>query len=879
MMLSQNLRVLKTAAGVLVAIGCLWVGCARAEDSSAASAVASAEEQAPQASVEVVAVHVSDDTGEPAIVVSGEALKQVAGQEPASAPAGVGASSPAAEESAAQEVAPVTETSVDEAPATEEAPAAALAAEEPAAPVDQALTDMVASSWEALSKGEFQKVYDNARQAEEQFGDEARAQQRALKDFPAAEKTRNYDVLNDVATCLFIKGEALIKEEKIDEAKALFKKIIADYGFAQAWDPRGWFWKIAEKSQATLDKLEKGLSAIEAAIEEDKYKDVPRTRIELYDPGKEEIVDYEKYGVFKGRGTKDYMYEVKDQAGLSEAVGEGIYPNTTSVRWDPMFQEVKKQKRLGGSHWDFVSSPDLQAAFLKWALAPEPPGVRLFYTALILEKSGLIKHAIKAYYSLVVHYPRTVGWTYWHTPWYVGPASVAKIKYLCRKYPQVNMELQGATIRIENGFDNNINNDVFIVDPGRIVKDHIPETFVDRLKKYVNRRLTQSKIRKRLGQGKIYFAQYDNGDWQLIVDGQPYVIKGITYAVAKVGQSPDDGSLKGWMDYDHDKNGRSDGPYDSFVDANWNDKQDPDEPVVGDFELLKRMGVNTIRVYHQPYPIKKEILRDLYKRYGIRVILGDFLGKYALGSGASWFEGTDYDNPKHRETMLESVKKMVLEFKDEPFLLMWLLGNENVYGVACNADKKPESYFKFVNEAAKLIKSLDPGHPVAIASGDTLFLDAYAKHSPDVDLFGANVYRGDFGFGSFWESVKELTGKPAFITEYGCPAFAYGFTREEAERAQADYLKNSWLDISENGAFGRGSGNAVGGILFEWLDEWWKAYEPAYHDKKDLFKGPFPDGAMHEEWLGVAGQGDGSQSPFLRQLRESYYVHEKMWKK
>jgi len=35
---------------------------------------------------------------------------------------------------------------------------------------------------------------------------------------------------------------------------------------------------------------------------------------------------------------------------------------------------------------------------------------------------------------------------------------------------------------------------------------------------------------------------------------------------------------------------------------------------------------------------------------------------------------------------------------------------------------------------------------------------------------------------------------------------------------------------------------------------------------------------MHEEWLGVAGQGDGKLSPFLRQLRQSYYTYKKAWK-
>jgi hypothetical protein len=76
---------------------------------------------------------------------------------------------------------------------------------------------------------------------------------------------------------------------------------------------------------------------------------------------------------------------------------------------------------------------------------------------------------------------------------------------------------------------------------------------------------------------------------------------------------------------------------------------------------------------------------------------------------------------------------------------------------------------------------------------------------------------------------------------------------------------------------GRGAGCALGGIAFEWLDEWWKAYEPAYHDRKGLFSGPFLDGYMHEEWLGICGQGDGSKSPYLRELKKAYYAYQELW--
>ena len=150
------------------------------------------------------------------------------------------------------------------------------------------------------------------------------------------------------------------------------------------------------------------------------------------------------------------------------------------------------------------------------------------------------------------------------------------------------------------------------------------------------------------------------------------------------------------------------------------------------------MGVNTIRLYHHPEKVNKEVLRDMYNTYGIRVILGDFLGKYALGSGAAWDPGTDYNNEEHKKNMIESVKKMVYEHKDEPYLLFWVLGNENVYGYACNANTDPDAFFKLANEVAKIIKSIDSDQPVAICSGDILYLDRFGKSSTVRDIFGAN---------------------------------------------------------------------------------------------------------------------------------------------
>ena len=114
------------------------------------------------------------------------------------------------------------------------------------------------------------------------------------------------------------------------------------------------------------------------------------------------------------------------------------------------------------------------------------------------------------------------------------------------------------------------------------------------------------------------------------------------------------------------------------------------------------------------------------------------------------------------------------------------------------------------------------------------------------------------------------------ITEYGVSAYAMGYTMDESEEFQSEYHKACWNDMICN-SYGYGAGDAIGGFVFQWVDEWWKAYRPQYHDRKGLFSGPFLDGYMHEEWLGVTGQGNGENSPFLRVLRKAFYTYKDLW--
>ena len=202
------------------------------------------------------------------------------------------------------------------------------------------------------------------------------------------------------------------------------------------------------------------------------------TTFALTDPGTENPIDYNRYGVFENPGTPKYRYVIKDRAGLAAAAGMGVYPNTTAAS-DAVFKALSKTTRLEGSVWDFVNSDDMEAQFYKWATnQDQPAGLRQFYIAQILQKSGHLAQAVKAYYAVAVHFPSTIGLTFWKTPWYAAAASLDMVAWLTREHPELGMRLEGARARIENRFDDDVHNDVFEINPGRRWRWHLPDNGV-----------------------------------------------------------------------------------------------------------------------------------------------------------------------------------------------------------------------------------------------------------------------------------------------------------------------------------------------------------------------------------------------------------------
>jgi hypothetical protein len=114
---------------------------------------------------------------------------------------------------------------------------------------------LVTKAWEAFNVADYKGVGIYTKKCIELYEADAKKQQAGLTDFAPKEKAFDNWALNDVATAYYILGQANLAEGKIDEAKQDFNTIIEGLSFAQCWDPRGWFWKVADGANDKLSTI------------------------------------------------------------------------------------------------------------------------------------------------------------------------------------------------------------------------------------------------------------------------------------------------------------------------------------------------------------------------------------------------------------------------------------------------------------------------------------------------------------------------------------------------------------------------------------------------------------------------------------------------
>ncbi len=359
----------------------------------------------------------------------------------------------------------------------------------------------------------------------------------------------------------------------------------------------------------------------------------------------------------------------------------------------------------------------------------------------------------------------------------------------------------------------------------------------------------------------------------LLIDGQKFMVNGMNWDYIPIGT-------------------------DAITAQFWNKSDDIIKAALEpEMLLLQNMGVNTIRQYSG---IPARWIKYIYEQYNIYTILNHSFGRYGLTKDGTWIPITEYDDLKTKKILLKEVTLLAQEYKNTPGLLMYLLGNENNYGLfwqGAETENFPDEeelreyvgktrarpMYNLMNEAAKKMKSIDGNVPVAICNGDVLFVDIIAEECKDVDIFGTNVYRGA-SFRDIFQVVKDKLNIPILFMEFGADAFN-AISKQEDQAAQAYYMLENWREIYENAAGAGGVGNSIGGCTFQFSDGWWKngfddRENSDLHDdnaswsnggyQKDYKEG---QNNMNEEWFGICAKGPtDNRGLYTSYPRAAYYV-------
>lgn len=367
---------------------------------------------------------------------------------------------------------------------------------------------------------------------------------------------------------------------------------------------------------------------------------------------------------------------------------------------------------------------------------------------------------------------------------------------------------------------------------------------------------------------RVVVAESEDG-WKLLVGGEPLMINGMNWDYFPIGtnynyslweQSPE--LIKDALDYE--------------------------------MGLLQNMNVNAIRVYTG---IPKQWVEYIYDNYGIYTMLNHSFGRYGLSLDGVWVPNTEYSDSRVINLLMSEVTELARDYKDTRGLLLYLLGNENNYGLFWGGAEtedipvvdrqstiRARHMYRLFNEAAVAMKEIDPNHPIAMANGDLLFMDLIVEEAPDLDIFGTNTYRG-ISFTDLYDRVRDEYGKPVLLTEFGSDAFN-ARTNQEDQRAQAYYKHGNWREIYENAAGMGKANNSIGGFTFQFSDGWWKYGQTVDLDVHNTnaswanggYEFDFVEGEnnMNEEWFGITAKGPTNAAGLYNLYpRAAYYVLQK----
>jgi GT2 family glycosyltransferase len=219
------------------------------------------------------------------------------------------------------------------------------------------------------------------------------------------------------------------------------------------------------------------------------------------------------------------------------------------------------------------------------------------------------------------------------------------------------------------------------------------------------------------------------------------------------------------------------------------------EKVAADFALMKDIGVNAVRVYHQPPP---RLLDQVGQQPDLGLVVDIPWSKHLcfLHSARACREAR------------EAIRNTAQQCRHSTAVLAYSVGNEIPPDVVrWHSAGRIE---RFLRELADVARQADPGRLVTYANyPPTEYLDLSF-----LDFATFNVYLHDReAFRRYLLRLMNLIGdKPLVLGEIGMDTIRNG------ERAQADFLAGHVRETLATGL--------AGSFIFSWTDEWFTGGQP-----------------------------------------------------
>ena len=223
-----------------------------------------------------------------------------------------------------------------------------------------------------------------------------------------------------------------------------------------------------------------------------------------------------------------------------------------------------------------------------------------------------------------------------------------------------------------------------------------------------------------------------------------------------------------------------------------------------DIERFAGHGGNSIRTWStaNDYQDTRALLDEAHA-HGVTVALG-------LSMQAER-HGFDYDDADAVAAQLKTIREEVLEYRDHPAVLFWLVGNE------LNHSYTNPAVWDAVNQVAETIHELDPNHPVTtpISGFKPDVIAEIQARAPAVDFISFQLYGSLFGL------PQRIAGigfdEPFMVTEWGTIGYwemektAWGTPTELTSSEKADVYLRGYDEV-----LAPLDGQLIGSYAFLW---------------------------------------------------------------